>query len=553
MKVSTIRFFDQGNARLQETNVRLADLQRKISTGEKINRPSDGPESMARIHRMEALQTRQETYARSIDLANRRLSLQETNLKGVSDTLLAIRELVISGSTATLTQPDRDAKAVEIAGLIEGLIDIANARDEFGSHIFGGSATREPPFIRQSRLAPPQPQVTQLGSTGFTGRDVLLNNGQPLQMAFTTGGITRLVEVNAQSPGGLTPRGLAIAINDAGLGYSARIVDDGPGLLDSDRYRLVVTGRPGEEQSFTVDFRNVDFSNPAQVTEIATSAPEATPAVVAFDTLDAGQPRFQPGERLLLRVDTQTPVEVVLSDPGDGQVTAASMAADLNIALNLAFSTGDVVYAAPDPLQPSRLQLQSATSGLGSFLAVERLDNFQTVNGALAPVSLQEATGERVITEGRVLYQGDSGAISVQVGDGRSVRMTRPGIETFLAVPDPLNPGRAIDFFAVLDRTVSALRSNDTPAMRSGIDTIDEILQGISVTRAEIGTAQRVLDLQSEFLSMEQIRSVELLSNLRDLNFAEAISELRKEELILQAAQNTLARIANLSLFNYIQ
>lgn len=542
MKVSTIRFFDQGNARLQETNVRLADLQRKISTGEKINRPSDGPESMARIHRMEALQTRQETYARSIDLANRRLSLQETNLKGVSDTLLAIRELVISGSTATLTQPDRDAKAVEIAGLIEGLIDIANARDEFGSHIFGGSATREPPFIRKSSLAPPQPQVTQLG-TGFTGRDVPLNNGQPLQMAFTTGGITRVVEVNAQSPGGLTPRGLAIAINDAGLGYSARIVDDGPGLLDSDRYRLVVTGRPGEEQSFTVDFR----TSPS-VIRMAISEPEPTPAVVDFDTLD-----FHPGERLLLRVDTQTPVEVILSDPGDGQVTAASMAEDLNIALNLAFSTGDVVYAAPDPLQSSRLQLQSATPGLGSFLAVERLDDFQTVNGALAPVSLQEATGERVITEGRVLYQGDSGAISVQVGDGRSVRMTRPGIETFLAVPDPLNPGRAIDFFAVLDRTVSALRNNDTPAMRSGIDTIDESLQGISVTRAEIGTAQRVLDLQSEFLSMEQIRSVELLSNLRDLNFAEAISELRKEELILQAAQNTLARIANLSLFNYIQ
>jgi flagellar hook-associated protein 3 FlgL len=42
------------------------------------------------------------------------------------------------------------------------------------------------------------------------------------------------------------------------------------------------------------------------------------------------------------------------------------------------------------------------------------------------------------------------------------------------------------------------------------------------------------------------------LSQLEDLDFAEAISQLTQETFILEAAQASFARISGLTLFNYL-
>ena len=44
-----------------------------------------------------------------------------------------------------------------------------------------------------------------------------------------------------------------------------------------------------------------------------------------------------------------------------------------------------------------------------------------------------------------------------------------------------------------------------------------------------------------------------VLADVRDLDYAEAITRLTKEKFILEAAQQTFAKIGNLSLFNFLR
>ena len=42
------------------------------------------------------------------------------------------------------------------------------------------------------------------------------------------------------------------------------------------------------------------------------------------------------------------------------------------------------------------------------------------------------------------------------------------------------------------------------------------------------------------------------LSDVQDLDYTEAITKMNKDQLALEAAQNTFAKISKLSLFNFI-
>ena len=52
--------------------------------------------------------------------------------------------------------------------------------------------------------------------------------------------------------------------------------------------------------------------------------------------------------------------------------------------------------------------------------------------------------------------------------------------------------------------------------------------------------------------SDQDIQFEQLLSQLQDVDFAKAISDLQRQQLYLQAAQQSYMKISGLTLFNYI-
>ncbi len=98
----------------------------------------------------------------------------------------------------------------------------------------------------------------------------------------------------------------------------------------------------------------------------------------------------------------------------------------------------------------------------------------------------------------------------------------------------------------------SFMRSNSGPTLRKGIGELDQLQNNMSLALAEVGTDQNVLESQKEILDATRLSLKTVLSDIEDLDYAKAITEMNKQMLSLEAAQSSFAKISQLNLFNYI-
>jgi flagellar hook-associated protein 3 FlgL len=84
------------------------------------------------------------------------------------------------------------------------------------------------------------------------------------------------------------------------------------------------------------------------------------------------------------------------------------------------------------------------------------------------------------------------------------------------------------------------------------LGNLDNAMDAITTVRAEVGARMNTADAAATLHQDVEILSKDLLSKLRDVDFAEAISRLDMQSFVLQAAQQSYARITGLSLFNML-
>lgn len=89
-------------------------------------------------------------------------------------------------------------------------------------------------------------------SNNFAAATTSLNSGASFSVDITTGGSTTSVTVDTA-----TPQGVVDAINSAGLGLEANLVNTG---ADSDPYTITVRGAEGADNAFTVASGSMDLS-----------------------------------------------------------------------------------------------------------------------------------------------------------------------------------------------------------------------------------------------------------------------------------------------------
>lgn len=89
-------------------------------------------------------------------------------------------------------------------------------------------------------------------------------------------------------------------------------------------------------------------------------------------------------------------------------------------------------------------------------------------------------------------------------------------------------------------------------AVSTALDEIDQAQSGIISAQTQMGGRLSSLENQRTINEDFEIFTKSALSNLEDLDYAEAISAFSFQEVALQAAQQTFARVNSLSLFNYL-
>ena len=155
---------------------------------------------------------------------------------------------------------------------------------------------------------------------------------------------------------------------------------------------------------------------------------------------------------------------------------------------------------------------------------------------------------------GRVVYQGDQSRMVVAVGDSRRMSMNMPGSDAFKSIVRINGKGEpeGIDFFQAVDDVVNAFDSNNYSNIQRGIDELDGMQQNISDATAQVGSNMNVVDSQNAVLDEVKLRLQSTLSDIQDLDYTAAITKMNKDQLALQAAQSSFAKLAQESLFKYL-
>ena len=307
MKISTSALFDRATQQMSNVQSSLAKSQTQLASGKQIVSPSDAPNQAASIQRLQSVINRQDSYANTLSSVKTRLQGEETALKSVSDLLLRVKEISVQAATDTLSATDRQTLVVEMVGLRDQILSLANAQDSMGNYFFAGSRVSQPAF-----------------------------------------------------------------------------------------------------------------------------APDAS--------------------------------------------------------------------------------------------------------GALA-------------------YQGDQTRMRVSVGDQRSVQINRSGSDAFVRVvrTDATGAKSGVGFFQSLDELTAAVHKSDRGGMQRGIGEMDTLQSGMSLAMAEVGTDMNVVDAQTSVLDETRLTMKTTLSSIKDLDYAEAITQMNKQMLALEAAQSSFGKISKLSLFDYIR
>ena len=119
---------------------------------------------------------------------------------------------------------------------------------------------------------------------------------------------------------------------------------------------------------------------------------------------------------------------------------------------------------------------------------------------------------------------------------------------------------RNVAIFKTLDDIATALMAPDSPVGRSSVLTnltgaiqqLDQASNRVENLRGEIGARLSTVDNTSASRSQLNDELSSSVGQLRDIDYAEAISRMNQQLTGLQAAQAAYAKISQLSLFNYL-
>lgn len=147
---------------LQGSNERLDKLQEQLSTGRRLNRPSDDPVGISRSLKYSRDLSENEQYTRNIQDAASFLDATDTALDGINKIMLRLKEISVYGSNDSLPPQSRTALAQETDQLLGQLVELGNS--SFGGrYLFAGEDVLTSPY---TTVGLPVNNVTYNGNNG---------------------------------------------------------------------------------------------------------------------------------------------------------------------------------------------------------------------------------------------------------------------------------------------------------------------------------------------------------------------------------------------------
>ncbi|MEW5967802.1 MAG: flagellar hook-associated protein FlgL [Pseudomonadota bacterium] len=211
------------------------------------------------------------------------------------------------------------------------------------------------------------------------------------------------------------------------------------------------------------------------------------------------------------------------------------------------------VITAGNPLNSDTERGLIAVELKGRFEAILGLANTRDTQGNYMFSGFESDTPAFAESVTGATYQGDAGQRLVQVDANRKMAINSTGQAVF--------QGGGVDVFDAIKDLIAVLETPvatpaDAAALAAGLATagadLDRALDNVLGVRASLGTRLQELDALDSAGTDRGVQYSAMLSEIEDLDYAKALTQLSQQQTTLEAAQASFVKISSLSLFNYI-
>ncbi|MCL6483980.1 MAG: flagellar hook-associated protein FlgL [Janthinobacterium lividum] len=174
MRVASSQYQSLINISLQQNQERINYLTQQMSSGLRIQLPSDDPIGNVRVSRLTREQAMVTQYQDNIATVKVRLLKNENYLSSMVTDMGQARDLLVSAADGSNTPADLNAMTQSLAAMRDSVLYTANLKDQEGRYMFSGTATDQSP-ITYDPAAAVGARYSYVGNTDT--QNVVVGNG----------------------------------------------------------------------------------------------------------------------------------------------------------------------------------------------------------------------------------------------------------------------------------------------------------------------------------------------------------------------------------------
>ena len=165
-------------------------LQSQISSGVRVQKPSDDPGAVHEVMQSSSSLTALDQYNKNVQSATSRNSMEGSVTTQLNNVMARAKELMVAQNTGTATVASRQTAAAEMEQLFNTAVNLSGSKFG-GEYLFGGDDVKNPPFTSTGTGA--SLDFTTTASSG--ARSVAVGSGQQIvathdgQQLFANSGV----------------------------------------------------------------------------------------------------------------------------------------------------------------------------------------------------------------------------------------------------------------------------------------------------------------------------------------------------------------------------
>ena len=479
----------------------------QLTSGYRINRPSDAPDQISPLLQLMANLSQNQTVLANLSSVQATVSSADNAVSSAVQLLQQATSLGAEGANSTTSAATRTQLAEQVESIQQQMVALADTQVS-GQYIFGGDQGTSQPYVQD--LNPPP---TTIGDAPA----VLINPSDTAVFTIATAANPATTITLAGQPGD-TLQGQISELNSdlqaQGLGITAS---------------LDMSGKLQFQSGSAFSVTAVAASTPNLVNTTAETANNTGLCDFQF----GGQARAAGGGSDIQVTVGGTNVPATLPD-GLGVADQANVDA-INSALQAAGITS--VSAVVDQTQAGAISFQGST-------------NF-SVSDDHAASGAYVLDGNSVASNGVDRLTTQKVTSQIDLGDHTSIAVgqTAQGLFDHRNADGSLAPDNV---FAALNSLRMALTDNDTAGIAAAQTSLQTASQYLNAQDVFYGATENRLDAAVNQLNTENVSLQQQISSLRDTNTVQAAETLTAAETQDQAALDAEGKFSQTSLFNYL-